>query len=284
MNVQKKSVALFALAMLWWCGTVLNAQNSNFHIYICFGQSNMEGQGAIEPRDTLANSRFRVLQAVDCPELGRTKGNWYPAVPPLCQCTTGLSLVDAFGKTLVDHLPDSITVGVVHVAVGGCDIRLFDKDLYPHFDSTYAQSWFTSKVAAYGGNPFQHMVELARQAQREGVVKGILLHQGETNTGQTEWLTYVKKIYEDLLAELSVAEVPLLAGEMVSEEDNCCARMNAIVQQLPEVVPNAHVISAAGCPAQDQAHFNSEGYRILGRRYALKMLSLLENKAGTPSK
>jgi hypothetical protein len=59
------------------------SQDPDFYIFLCFGQSNMEGNARIEPQDTTVKERFQVLQAIDCPSLGRTKGNWYPAVPPL---------------------------------------------------------------------------------------------------------------------------------------------------------------------------------------------------------
>jgi len=260
----------------------LSAQNPNFYIFLCFGQSNMEGQGAIEPQDTISNDRFKVLQSLDCPNLGRSKSKWYAAVPPSCQCFSKLSPADYFGKTMIANLPDSITIGIINVAVGGCDIRLFDKNIYQDFDSTYKESWFTTKVTDYGWNPYKHLTDLARLAQKDGVIKGILLHQGETNTGQVEWLQYVKKIYTDLLTDLSLQaeSVPLLAGEVVSTEGNCCSAMNSIINRLPETIATAHVISSAGCPSQDIAHFNAEGYRKLGKRYAKEMLSIMGIKNG----
>ena len=61
------------------------AQDPNFHIYLCIGQSNMEGAGKIEAQDTInIDERFRILEAVDCPEINRKKGQWYTAKPPLC--------------------------------------------------------------------------------------------------------------------------------------------------------------------------------------------------------
>src|SRR5689334_3036935 len=84
------------------------AQDPNFYIFLCFGQSNMEGAGKIEDIDKAVDSNFLVLESVDCPDLGRTKGNWYPAVPPLCRCRTGLSPADYFGRTLVAALPKNI--------------------------------------------------------------------------------------------------------------------------------------------------------------------------------
>ncbi len=279
MNMLKKS-GLLLFTIIFSLNMNLDAQKSDFYIFLCFGQSNMEGQGPIEPQDTMVNSRFQVFQAIDCPNLGRTKGKWYPAIPPTCQCYSKLSPADYFGRTMVENLPDSIRIGIINVAVGGCDIRLFDKDIYQDYDSTYAEDWFTSKIKAYDGNPFRYLMDLAKLAQKDGVIKGILLHQGETNTGQTEWPSYVKKIYDDMLSELylNADSVPLLAGEVLATEGSCCSAMNPIIDSLPNVIPNSYVISSSGCNGQDFAHFNSEGYRILGKRYAIKMLSLMGYK------
>jgi hypothetical protein len=281
MKGQKIKTALFVFTGLLLLCINLSAQDSNFYIFLCFGQSNMEGQGTIETQDITVDSRFRVFQALDCSNLDRIKGTWYTAVPPTCQCNSKLSPADYFGRTMVANLPDSITIGIINVAIGGCDIRLFDKDIYQDFDSTYKESWFTSKVADYEGNPYKYLIDLAKLAQKDGIIKGILLHQGETNTGQTEWLSYVKKIYYDMITDLSLNadSVPLLAGELLSTEDNCCSSLNPIINQLPDSIPTAHIISSLGCPSQDKAHFNSEGYRKLGRRYAIQMLSLMGYKA-----
>ena len=255
----------------------LFGQDSNFHIYLCFGQSNMEGQGEIEEQDKIVDNRFQVMQAMDCSNLDRTKGTWRTAIPPLCQCNTGLSPADYFGKTMVEKLPDSIRVGVINVAVGGCDIRLFDKDLYLDYKSTYSEEWFTHKVIGYDGNPYQYLIDLAKLAQQNGVIKGVLLHQGEANTGDAQWPLYVKKIYEDILTDLSLSSnsVPLLSGELLSTQENCCSSMNTIINTLPNAIPTAYVISSSDCTSKDNAHFDAEGYRLLGKRYAKKMLSLL---------
>lgn len=272
-----KTVA--ALCLLLILNTNAFSQDPNFYIFLCFGQSNMEGQGAIEKQDSIVDGRFQVLQAITCPNLDRTKGEWYTAIPPLCQCGLGLSPADYFGKTLVENLPENIRVGVINVAVGGCDIRLFDKDLYQDYDSTYKEKWFSDKIDAYNGNPYKTFIDLAKLAQKDGVVKGILLHQGETNTGDENWPNYVETIYNNILNDLSLdsKSVPILAGEVVNADQNgICASMNAIIDKLPETIPTAHVISSKGCPAKrDNLHFNSEGYRLLGKRYAEKMLSLL---------
>lgn len=262
------------------------AQDPNFHIYLCFGQSNMEGQGTIGSQDQTVDNRFQVLQAVDCSNINRQATEWYPAIPPLCRCWNGLSPADYFGRTLIASLPSHINVGVVNVAVGGCRIELFDKDIYEDYLDTYKEDWFQNALDSYDRNPYNHLLSLAKQAQEVGVIKGILLHQGESNAGDAQWPTKVKKIYDDLLSDLDMETnaIPLLAGEMVHEDQGgSLASMNKIVAQLPEIIPNAHIISSSGCSDKDDnIHFDAAGYRELGIRYGEKMLSLLEYDANAP--
>lgn len=281
MNIQNMNVRFLLLMLLLVTTSTIFSQNPNIHIYLCFGQSNMEGQGQIEAQDSEVDSRFQMIQTIDCSNLNRKKGAWYTAVPPLAQCYTGLSPADSFGKTMVEKLPDSITVAVINVAVGGCDIRLFDKDTYQNYVKTHNKSWYLNKIEGYGGNPYQRLIEMAKLAQKKGLIKGILLHQGETNNGDTNWPLYVKKIYNTIINDLNLdsEKVPLLAGELVHEEQHGkCAAMNAIIATLPQVIPNSYIISSKGCGVKsDNIHFNAAGYRVLGKRYASKMLELLNN-------
>ena len=119
---------------------------------------------------------------------------------------------------------------------------------------------------------------MAKLAQQTGVIKGILLHQGESNTNDLEWPKRVGKIYGDLIKDLNLeaGKVPLLAGETVNEEQGgATASVNTIIAELPAVVPNSYVISSRGCESRpDRLHFTPAGYRELGKRYAQKMLEL----------
>lgn len=45
------------------------AQDPDFYIYLCFGQSNMEGAARAELQDSTVDPRFQVLATVDCPNL-----------------------------------------------------------------------------------------------------------------------------------------------------------------------------------------------------------------------
>lgn len=254
-------------------------QDTNFWVFLCFGQSNMEGFPGIEERDkTGVDERFQVFAAVDFPKQQRTKGHWYPAVPPLCRPSTGLCPADYFGRTMVSNLPPRIKVGVVNVSVAGCKIELFQEDAFQHYAAT-APQWMTNIIAGYGGNPYEYLVAMAKLAQRDAVIRGILLHQGESNTNDKQWPDKVKRIYSRLLHDLNLKpeQVPLLAGGLVPEDQKgACASMNKIIAELPQTIPTAHFVASDGCAGRtDHLHFTPAGYRELGTRYGLKMLSLL---------
>ncbi len=263
-------------------GTSVFAADTNFWLFLCFGQSNMEGFPGIEERDKAGvDDRFQVFATVDFPKQNRTKGHWYAAVPPLCRPSTGLCPADYFGRTMVSNLPPSIRVGVVSVSVAGCKIELFEPTTFRSYASN-AAPWMKNIITVYGGNPYQHLVDAAKQAQKAGVVKGILLHQGESNNQDKQWPGKVKGIYDQLLKDLNLnaADVPLLAGGLVpGDQKGACASMNNIIAELPRTIPTAHFISSDGCVGRpDHLHFAPAGYRELGTRYALKMLSLLGYK------
>lgn len=254
----------------------------NFHIYLCFGQSNMEGNAAIEGKDRVGvDPRFMMMAAVDMPSSKRKKGEWYTAYPPLCRDYTGLTPADYFGRTMVENLPESIKVGVINVAVGGASIDLFDQDKCADYIKKEAD-WFKNYCSEYGNDPYKVLVTMAKKAQQNGVIKGILLHQGCTNNGQKDWPVRVKRIYVRLLHDLGLneEETPLLIGELLSQEKGgVCWGHNSVIAKTQPVIPNSYVVSSKDCPgASDGLHFTAEGYRMIGKRYAEKMLEILDKK------
>lgn len=274
----KKIVGLLILSVCFFVNEKAFSQDPNFHIYLCFGQSNMQGATKAEAMDTIPVYGFQMMSPMDCPDLNRTMGEWYPAVPPLASCNAGLSPADYFGRKMAENAPKDVKVGVINVAVGGCKIELYNKDNYQSYVET-APDWMLNWINEYGGNPYGRLVELAKKAKKDGVIKGILLHQGESNTGDTLWPKKVKGVYENLLKDLNLESenVPLLAGELLSEDENgACASMNAIINTLPNVIPNSFVIPSDGCEGvSDRLHFSAAGYRKLGKRYADQMLAIL---------
>lgn len=273
-----KKMSLLLLAALIFAPIKLMAQpDPNFHIYICIGQSNMEGNPRPEAQDLEnVSPRFLTMQSVDCGD--NKMGEWRTAVPPLARCHTGLTPADYFGRTMIQNLPEDVKVGVVMVAVAGCSIDMFDKDKCEAYTAS-AADWMKNIANEYGGNPYNRLIELCKKAQQDGVIKGILLHQGESNTNDENWPANVKKVYDDILADLGLeaGSLPLLAGEVVSaDQKGVCAGHNNVIQKLPETLPQAIVVPAYGCQAgRDRLHFNVKGVRELGRRYAGAMLGTM---------
>ena len=248
----------------------------NFHIYLCSGQSNMEGNARIEDQDREGLSpRFKMMAAVDFQNTGRKMGKWYVAVPPLCREHTGLTPADYFGRTMVEKSPANVSIGVINVSIGGCSIDLFDEDKSQAYIAKSA-NWLQGFCKAYDNHPYQRLISLAKEAQKVGVIKGILLHQGCTDNGQRDWPERVKVIYERMLNDLGLeAEAcPLLVGELMSQQENgACELHNTVIATMPLVIPTAYVVPSLGCKGNfDHLHFTADGYRELGRRYAEVML------------
>ena len=267
-------------------GSAQAAVDPNFYIFLCFGQSNMEGAARPEAEDLKSpGPRFLLMPAVDDAQRGRTMGKWCEAAAPLCRPNTGLTPADWFGRTLIETLPENIRVGIIHVAIGGIRIEGFMPDQIAEYVKT-APGWMKGMLEAYGNNPYERLVTLAKRAQQDGVIKGVLMHQGESNTGDPEWAQKVQSVYDHLLGDLQLKpeEVPLLAGEVVQANgEGQCVAMNKQIDELPKTLHTAHVVSSTGCSnGPDKLHFDAAGYRELGRRYGEKMLELMGYQVRSP--
>ena len=253
----------------------------NFHIYLCFGQSNMEGNAQWETVDNDVDSRFQMLATTNFDNPKRTMGNWYTANCPIVSPMGKLGPTDYFGRTMVAAMPTNVKIGVVAVAMGGSPIEMFDKDKYEQKLTQNPTEWWAQlSKNYYGGNPYGRLIDMAKKAQESGVIKGILLHQGCSNCGNPEWPNMVKKIYNDMLTDLNLKaeDVPLFVGE--TEYENMgggCSGHNTVVAQIPSVIPTGHVVSAEGIPGNgtDAWHFSAAGYRTLGKRYAYEALKVM---------
>ena len=253
----------------------------NFHIYLCFGQSNMEGNAQWEDVDNEVDSRFQMLATTNFDNPKRTMGNWYTANCPIVSPMGKLGPTDYFGRTMVAAMPTNVKIGVVAVAMGGSPIEMFDKDKYEQkLKENPTEWWAQISNNYYGGNPYGRLIEMGKKAQESGVIKGILLHQGCSNCGNPEWPNMVKKIYNDMLADLNLnaEDVPLFVGE--TEYENMgggCSSHNTVVAKIPSVIPTGHVVSAEGIPGNgtDAWHFSAAGYRTLGKRYAFEALKVM---------
>ena len=283
--MKKRTLLLGALLATLLSGAKADV-DPNFYIYICFGQSNMEGNAQWESMDNTVepNHRFRLLATCKFSNPARTMGQWYDAKPPLVSPTGKLGPSDYFGHTMAAALPENVRIGVIPVAIGGCKIEMFDKSKYK---TEINKGDYSAGLANqhYGGNPYKRIIDMAKKAQEAGVIKGILLHQGCSNTGDPNWPDMVKKIYNDILTDLGLkaVDVPLFVGEVeykgagTNSDSGACSGHNTQVARIPSVIPTGHVVSAKDVPGNnvDPWHFSALGYRMLGKRYALEVLKTM---------
>lgn len=293
--------AIFSSILLITAMQYVSAEvDSSFHCYLLFGQSNMAGgaagqydgegtKGVDDYCDT--NSRVKVLAWGDCDRdpypcphmrLTRTHDEWYTAFPPYHNCHEGIGPADGFGRTLLDSIHESITIGFIPCALSGEPIEVFQKGsgrtIAGHTQPTIGNGQKLTRDA-YGW-----MVKRCKIAQETGVIKGILLHQGESNNGDGGWPGKVKGIINDLKKDLGLWDsIPVVAGEM--RYDGCCGSFNKIINTLPNQIPNCLVSSAEGVERRlsrpdggyDQYHFSTAGEKLFGYRYGVDFLKLADS-------
>lgn len=299
MDIKKKSDFLTTVSWAVW-GLLLiplmlqAAPNPNFHIYIAYGQSNMAGNGDIDPAvDQATAPKNFIMLASHTANASQRSGNttqsiktgeWAAAIPPMFHAFENLSPADYFGRAMVDSLP-GVTVGIIPVAIGAVSIKAFDKDQYQAYFSSaasYIQSW----AKDYDSNPYQRIVDLGKKAKEVGVIKGFIFHQGETDGAGTEWQNNVYKTYKDIVdaLELDENEVPFVAGEMMNDptgnsgQGSCCSSKNTGIAQLKSKFKKFGLASSQGLKGngKDPYHFGREGVIELGKRYASEMLKLID--------
>ncbi|MBE5928683.1 MAG: sialate O-acetylesterase [Lachnospiraceae bacterium] len=246
-----------------------NGPDPNFHIYIAFGQSNMAGSSASEVADLEIPDNYYMMQTTDGNQQ-REVGEWYQAKAALTNSNEMVCLGDYFGfnisKLKQEENPD-VKIGVIVVAVAGISIKGFDKDTYESYLAGEAD-WMKNIAAQFGGNPYQRIIDVAQKAQEDGVIKGIIMHQGETDGGDMTWSQKVKKVYDDMITDLELGDnIPLLAGQLLTG--------NSHINKLTEESDNFHVISCEGLVGgSDGLHFTATEKREYGLRYAEKMIEV----------
>ncbi|MBR4497614.1 MAG: InlB B-repeat-containing protein, partial [Bacteroidales bacterium] len=251
-----------------------NRAKKSWDIFLLFGQSNMAGQGTIEAIDRVTNDQVKVLAYNNCSSLGRTYNQWYTAAPPLHGCYEGVGIGDWFAKTLIDS-GYTDTIALVPCAISGVDIDFFRKDVVSSRRNEFSIPPDNNWDGAY-----DFMIQRLTLAMEKGTIKGILLHQGESDSGNEQWLTKVQEIIADLKEDLGFGDVPVLVGEIPYK--SVCSGHNTVVNKITNYVPNSKVISAEGLDGMnDDYHLDAASYRTFGKRYAAGYLSLVRGESGS---
>ena len=228
----------------------------NIWVFILAGQSNMAGRGLVEPQDTVPNNRVYALNG---------KGNIIIAKEPLHFYEPSMAGLDSglsFGKSLIKHIPDSISVLLVPTAVGGSSI------------SQWLNDSIHREVKLFSN--FKRMAELGMQY---GTVKGILWHQGESDAKTKEAPLYQSKLSELIYQFRKVVgnqETTVVIGQLGSYSTNpLWSKINDHIKYYVSTDPNTGMINTQDLKDKgDKVHFDSKAQRVLGERYANEFIKL----------
>ena len=236
---------------------VVLPSKDRFHLFLLVGQSNMAGRGKIEPQDKAPHPRVLMLNKSD---------QWVAAVDPLHfdKPAAGVGLGKTFGQIVADANPD-VTIGLIPCAVGGSPLDSWKPSvLYPPTKS----------------HPWDDAIRRAKFAQRDGELKGILLHQGESDSNAKLAESYEGKLQlliSQLRETLEAPKVPFVIGQLGQFDDvpwdSHRARIDSAHQSLARTVPKVGFVSSKELKhGGDKIHFDAASLREFGKRYAAEFL------------
>jgi len=233
---------------------------AGFHLYLLIGQSNMAGRGKVAAEDRTTHPRLVTLSKA------RT---WVPAADPIHfdKEVAGVGPGLTFGKVMAERDP-SVRIGLIPCAVGGSSIAAWRPGAR-HSQTNTA--------------PYDDAVARARRAMADGILKGILWHQGESDRSPQAAATYRQRLIElvrRLRTDLKAPAVPFVAGLLAEFPDAPragTATINDATRRAMLMLRHAACVSTAGLGHKgDKVHFSAAAARELGRRYARAMACLLQ--------
>jgi hypothetical protein len=237
-----------------------------FDLFLLVGQSNMAGRGKLAEEDRTPHARVLTFSANE---------QWVPAIDPIHfdkPRVVRVGLGRTFGIAIAEHCPD-ITVGLIPCAVGGSPIDAWTSGTY---------------YAPTKSHPWDDAIRRAKAAMQHGTLRGILWHQGESDSGEELAAAYQQKL-DDLIhrlrTELDAPEVPVIVGQLGQFPERPWNESRRTVdrahRKLSQRVSGTAFVSSDGLVhGGDEVHFDAASYREFGHRFAQAYLSL---KAATVS-
>lgn len=254
-NVKRWSVstALIVLGVV----TTVNAQSQphkKFDIYILMGQSNMAGRGPLtEEFKKESNPRVFMLDKAE---------DWIIARHPLHfdkPKVAGVGPGLAFGIGMAEADPNA-QIGLVPCAVGGTPIEHWRPGAYDKATDTH---------------PYDDAVARIKAAMKSGVIKGVIWHQGESDSSPEKAKKYLPQLIEliqNVRKLVGNPDLPFIVGEL-GRYNPAYQNINIELAKLPGQVPFTAVASSEGLVDKgDNTHFASASAEELGKRFAAQML------------
>ncbi|MEW4489895.1 sialate O-acetylesterase [Thalassoglobus sp. JC818] len=246
-------VFLFGPTLAW--GQIGEVSNKDdVHLFLLIGQSNMAGRGRVMPSDQVPHPRVFMFNQ---------DKKWVPAIDPLHfdkPKIAGVGLGKTFGIEIAKDNPE-ITVGLIPCAVGGSSITTWQPGELHESTNTH---------------PWDDAIARAKAALQSGTLKGILWHQGESDSNEARSDAYQSDL-QDLIkrvrSELDAEDVPFLIGQLGQFEERPWneyrQQVDAAHRSQVELHEKIAFVSSNGLEHKgDETHFDTDSYREFGRRYA----------------
>ncbi len=227
----------------------------NFHIYLLMGQSNMVGRDTRGLGSQAEDPRVLALDG---------DGQWVVARDPLHsrdgRIDPGVGPGISFALEMLKADPNA-TIGLVPCAVGGTSLKRWVK----------------------GADLYEKAVTRAKVAAQAGLIKGVLWHQGESDTGnQKNAETYearLTQMFKDLRQDLALPDLPIVVGQLGDflspDKYPHVDAVRGAIKHMPAVMPNVGYADSAGLGDKgDKLHFDADAEKTLGAHYAKAMQEL----------
>ena len=257
------------------------ADPAQFHIFLLMGQSNMAGYGGIAAGDPYLPGDKDPVPGVLVLDGQGTTDNAKPVEPiawrigahplHLRQSTAQFGLGMDFAKTYLKSHP-GVTVGLIPCAWGGNPIDWLKKGS-PIFTNAMARMHF---------------------AQKQGVIHGVLWHQGESDTVTPALVDAyegkLRALMADVRKEAGDPHLPFVIGNLAEfygvngDHGGRIVSLNKVRGTLYKVGtqdPDAAFVPSTGLQSADgnQVHFNRASLVIFGQRYAEALTALQKKQA-----
>ena len=213
----------------------------------------MAGRGVVDEAAKAAHPRVLMF----------TKDQeWKPAIDPLHfdkPNIVGVGPGRAFANAVAEANPE-ITVGLIPCAVGGSPISAWQAGAF--YKPTKSHPW-------------DDALARAEEALKNGQLKGILWHQGESDSKPELATLYERRLHELIgrfRAELDASDVPFIVGQMgIFKErpwNEAKRQVDRVHKDVPKKVSRSGFASAEGLNHKgDEVHFDTASARTLGQRY-----------------
>ena len=232
-------------------------KKENFWVFLMAGQSNMAGRGIVEPEDTVSDKRIFSINKDGQIVIAKEPLHFYEPE------RTGLDCGVSFAKALIKKIPDSVSILIIPTAIGGSSVsQWLDDSIYRN-------------VKLFSN--FLSTVEIAKQ---NGIIKGILWHQGESDANEKDIPLYKQRLhllFSKFRSATGNNELSVLLGELGSFSENPVNfnLINKAIHDYAAEDKNSTVISTKDLKDKgDNLHFNSNGQRTMGKRFAKAYLNM----------